>query len=625
MTSNPDQGRAEDFKRATANALRAIAQTPDVQVAYQPGQPGLAGKRARLPSPSRALSPVEMVKLRGIADSLALRLRHHDDALHTARAPASREAREAYDALEQARVEIVGAAHMAGVAANLRGKLNAEYENEGLDRMTRREQLPLVNALALLARDRMDPASVPESAQHILSLWRNTLGPDAEAALNDLATSKSDQSSYTKAARKLLAVLDLAEAEADNSGDDEAENSEDSGEETPQQDNSQDGESESQAQENPMLAAAPEMSESEAADQEGQDGEEDQNVSAEADDAPAGPQQRRKSAADDNSTTYRAYTRANDEEIDAEDLCDPEELSRLRQQLDQQLQHLHAVVAKLANRLQRRLLAQQTRAWEFDLEEGMLDAARLSRIIVDPLLALTYKRERDTDFRDTVVTLLIDNSGSMRGRPITVAAMCADILARTLERCAVKVEILGFTTRAWKGGQSREQWVAAGKPPTPGRLNDLRHIIYKSADTPWRRARKNLGLMLREGLLKENIDGEALLWAYRRLLTRPEHRRILMVISDGAPVDDSTLSVNSGNYLERHLRDVIRDVETRELVELIAIGIGHDVTRYYRRAVTIVDAEDLGGTMMRKLTELFDEDEATTWSRIAGQRAALIA
>jgi cobaltochelatase CobT len=625
MTSNPDQGRAEDFKRATANALRAIAQTPDIQVAYQPGQPGLAGKRARLPSPSRALSPVEMVKLRGIADSLALRLRHHDDTLHTARAPASREAREAYDALEQARVEIVGAAHMVGVAANLRGKLNTEYENEGLDRMTRREQLPLVNALALLARDRMDPASVPESARHILSLWRNTLGVDAEAALNDLATSKGDQSNYTKAARKLLAALDLAEAEADNSGDDEAENSEDSAEETPQQDNSQDGESESQAQENPMLAAAPEMSESEAADQEGQDGEEDQDVSAEADDAPAGPQQRRKSAADDNSTAYRAYTRANDEEIDAEDLCDPEELSRLRQQLDQQLQHLHAVVAKLANRLQRRLLAQQTRAWEFDLEEGMLDAARLSRIIIDPLLALTYKRERDTDFRDTVVTLLIDNSGSMRGRPITVAAMCADILARTLERCAVKVEILGFTTRAWKGGQSREQWVAAGKPPTPGRLNDLRHIIYKSADTPWRRARKNLGLMLREGLLKENIDGEALLWAYRRLLTRPEHRRILMVISDGAPVDDSTLSVNSGNYLERHLRDVIRDIETRELVELIAIGIGHDVTRYYRRAVTIVDAEDLGGTMMRKLTELFDEDEATTWSRIAGQRAALIA
>ncbi|HQU01867.1 MAG TPA: cobaltochelatase subunit CobT, partial [Acetobacteraceae bacterium] len=313
-----------------------------------------------------------------------------------------------------------------------------------------------------------------------------------------------------------------------------------------------------------------------------------------------------------------------DEEIAAEELCDPDELSRLRQQLDQQLQHLQGVVSKLANRLQRRLMAQQTRAWEFDLEEGMLDAGRLARIIIDPLLPLSFKRERDTEFRDTIVTLLVDNSGSMRGRPITVAAMCGDILARTLERCGVKVEILGFTTRAWKGGQSREQWVAAGKPRNPGRLNDLRHIIYKSADAPWRRSRKNLGLMLREGLLKENIDGEALLWAYRRLLARPEHRRILMVISDGAPVDDSTLSVNTGNYLERHLRDVIRDIEARDLVELTAIGIGHDVTRYYRRAVTIVDAEELGGTMMKKLAELFDEDAANEWVRIAGQRAPLV-
>ncbi len=417
----------------------------------------------------------------------------------------------------------------------------------------------------------------------------------------------------------------MADAEAETTEDEESEDGEDDGEETAQQDNSQDGEGESQSEENAMLAAQPEMSEGEATEENTEEDSDAQDVSAEADDAPAGPQQRRAPVLSDDHTNYRAFTRANDEEVDAEALCDPEELSRLRQQLDQQLQHLHAVVAKLANRLQRRLLAQQTRAWEFDLEEGMLDAARLSRIIVDPLLALTYKRERDTDFRDTVVTLLIDNSGSMRGRPITVAAMCGDILARTLERCAVKVEVLGFTTRAWKGGHSREQWVAAGKPPTPGRLNDLRHIIYKAADTPWRRARKNLGLMLREGLLKENIDGEALLWAYRRLLARPEHRRILMVISDGAPVDDSTLSVNSGNYLERHLRDVIRDIESRELVELIAIGIGHDVTRYYRRAVTIVDAEELGGTMMRKLTELFDEDAADAWVRIAGQRAALIA
>ncbi|MDE8347981.1 MAG: cobaltochelatase subunit CobT [Acidocella sp.] len=622
--SNNDQGRSEEFKRATAGAIRAIAQVAEVQVAYQPGPAGVAGKRARLPTPSRALPANEVAKLRGAADSLALRLRHHNDSIHNARAPATREAREAYDALEQARVEIVGAEHMAGVSANLRGKLQEECTASGLDRMTKRDELPLVTALSLLIRDRMDAASVPQAAKQILGLWRNTLNDAAERALNEMVSAKADQSNYTSAARKLLAALDLAEAEASTEDSDDADESETGGDNTSQQDNTQDGEGQTQAQDQNMLAAAPEMSEGEAAEQDAQDDSESEDFSAEADDAPAGPQQRRAPAQADSSTAYRAFSRTHDEEISAEELCDPEELSRLRQQLDQQLQNMHAVVAKLANRLQRRLLAQQTRAWEFDLEEGMLDSARLSRIIVDPLLALTYKRERDTDFRDTVVTLLIDNSGSMRGRPITVAAMCGDILARTLERCAVKVEVLGFTTRAWKGGKSREQWVAAGKPANPGRLNDLRHIIYKAADTPWRRARKNLGLMLREGLLKENIDGEALLWAYKRLLGRPEHRRILMVISDGAPVDDSTLSVNSGNYLERHLRDVIRDIETRELVELIAIGIGHDVTRYYRRAVTIVDAEELGGTMMRKLTELFDEDEADAWSRIAGQRAALI-
>ena len=363
-----------------------------------------------------------------------------------------------------------------------------------------------------------------------------------------------------------------------------------------------------------MLGANPEEMEGDAADDEGTESD-DEAAIAEGDDRPGGPQPRRERPNPDNEAVYRAYTRLYDEEIDAEELCDPDELTRLRQQLDQQLQHLQGVISKLANRLQRRLLAQQTRAWEFDLDEGLLDAGRLSRVVVNPMQALSYKRELDMEFRDTVVTLLIDNSGSMRGRPITVAAMCGDILARTLERCAVKVEVLGFTTRAWKGGQSREKWVQEGKPRNPGRLNDLRHIIYKAADSPWRRARKNLGLMLREGLLKENIDGEALLWAYRRLLVRPEHRRILMVISDGAPVDDSTLSVNPGNYLEKHLREVIRDIEARDQVELIAIGIGHDVTRYYRRAVTIVDAEELGGTMMKKLTELFDEDMDAAWAR----------
>jgi cobaltochelatase CobT len=623
--ANEDQGRAEDIKRATANTLRAIARRPDVQVAYQAGAAGLSGKRARLPSPSRLLAAPELAKLRGAADAIALRLRHHDDALHSSRAPGTREAREAYDALEQARIEVFGASNMAGVHANLRGKLNEECQTDGLDRMTKRDQLPLATALSLLVRDKMDPEAIPDSARGILDLWRDTLGDTGEAALSELASARADQTAYTTAARKLLAALDMAEAEAESAEDEQSEDSEEGGEETPQQDNSETAEGESQSQEESMAAAEPDSMEGESPEDASDDDGEGEESGADSEDSAAPPQHRRPAAMSDDTSTYRAFSRANDEEIDADQLCDPEELARLRQTLDQQLQHMHAVIAKLANRLQRRLLAQQTRAWEFDLEEGMLDPARLSRIIADPLLALTYKRERDTEFRDTVVTLLIDNSGSMRGRPITVAAMCGDILARTLERCGVKVEILGFTTCAWKGGKSRERWVAAGKPANPGRLNDLRHIIYKAADTPWRRARKNLGLMLREGLLKENIDGEALLWAYRRLLSRPEHRRILMVISDGAPVDDSTLSVNSGNYLERHLRDVIRDIESRSLVELVAIGIGHDVTRYYRRAVTIVDAEELGGTMLRKLTELFDENEAQAWSRFAAENAPMVA
>jgi cobaltochelatase CobT len=625
MTANSkDNARAEDFKRATAGVLRAIAEQPDVQVAFQPGPYGITGKRARLSLPTRALPPAEMAKLRGQSDAIALKLRHHDDAVHAQRMPARKEAKDAYDALEQVRVEVVGSRHMNGVNANLRAKLSEECETDGYDRMTRKDQLPIDKALALLAREKLSGEAVPEAAKRVLNLWRDTIGQTADSALTEMIGAQNDQNAFARASRKLLAALDLAEAEVDAEPDDGAEDGDDDGgEQSGPQDNSQDGESRSDSDHDTMLGAQPEEMEGEAADDDGTDSEEDAAI-AEGDDRPGGPQPRRERPTPDNDAIYRPYTRAFDEEIAAEDLCDADELSRLRQQLDHQLQHLQGVISKLANRLQRRLLAQQTRAWEFDLDEGMLDAGRLARVVINPMQALSYKRELDMEFRDTVVSLLIDNSGSMRGRPITVAAMCGDILARTLERCAVKVEVLGFTTRAWKGGQSRERWVQDGKPRNPGRLNDLRHIIYKAADSPWRRARKNLGLMLREGLLKENIDGEALLWAYRRLLIRPEHRRILMVISDGAPVDDSTLSVNPGNYLEKHLREVIREIEARDMVELIAIGIGHDVTRYYRRAVTIVDAEELGGTMMKKLTELFDEDMEAAWVRAAGERAAIV-
>ena len=622
MANTKDQTRQEEFKRATAGALRAMAQVPEVQVAYQPGPSGLAGKRARLPLPTRALPPAEMAKLRGAADAIALKLRHHDEGVHAARMPQRREAREVFDALEDVRVEVLGSQHMSGVAANLRARLTDQCEAEGYDRMTRKDQLPLSVALGLLAREKLSGESVPPAAARVLDMWRETLGERADTALVEMAGAAGNQDAFGKAARKLLAALALAEAEVESEAEQDEEEGE-GGETSSQQDQSGEGEAQAQDTES-MLGAQPETMQGDAAQDETEEGEED-GAAAEGDDRPGGPQQRKETPASDDASAYRAYARQFDEVVDAEDLCDAEELARLRQQLDQQLSHLQGVVSKLANRLQRRLMAQQQRAWEFDLEEGILDVARLARVIVNPMLSLSYKREREADFRDTVVTLLIDNSGSMRGRPITVAAMCCDILARTLERCAVKTEILGFTTRAWKGGQSRERWVQEGKPRNPGRLNDLRHVVYKSADAPWRRARKNLGLMLREGLLKENIDGEALEWAYKRLLQRTEHRRILMVISDGAPVDDSTLSVNPGNYLERHLRKVIGEIEGREAVELIAIGIGHDVTRYYRRAVTIVDAEELGGTMMKKLAELFDEDAAMAWQRASAERASAIA
>jgi cobaltochelatase CobT len=597
--------RAEEFKRATAAALRAIAQGEEVQVTFHPGAASSSGRRAKLPAPTRALPPAEMARLRGASDSLAVRLRHHDDAVHAARTPAQGVARDIYDALEQTRVEIVGGRAMPGVAANLSARLADQCESDGLDRMTHQGQLPAQTAYALLLRERMSPDPLPAAAQQVLDLWREGMPQAASNALDELARLRNDQTAFARAARRLLAALEMAEDEIDQEPEPDDSDQESEGDQSGDQDQSDAPETPSPADAEAMLAAQPEPQPGETPrdDSEGAD----QDQPEDGDEKPGGPTPRRDRDEIAADSGYRTFTRQFDEEIAAEALCDADELARLRQLLDAQLHDLQGVVSRLANRLQRRLMAQQTRAWEFDLEEGILDAGRLARIVANPTLSLSYKRERETEFRDTVVTLLIDNSGSMRGRPITVAATCADILARTLERCAVKVEVLGFTTRAWKGGQSRERWSAEGKPRNPGRLNDLRHIVYKSADAPWRRSRRNLGLMLREGLLKENIDGEALAWAYRRLVRRPEHRRILMVISDGAPVDDSTLSVNQGNYLERHLREVIHDVETRNAVELIAVGIGHDVTRYYRRAVTIVDAEELGGTMMQKLSELFDE------------------
>ena len=613
----PAPAPTEPLKRSVAGCLRALARTPDIEVTFATDKPMLIGQgpgaKARLPEPPRKLSAKDAAVLRGHADSFALRLACHDVPLHRKLSPDAQNAKAVFDAVEQARVEAIGSRRMFGVQGNLTAMLEDRYHRGNYAEITDRADAPLEDAVALMVRERLTGQKAPKAAQKIVDLWRDHIEEKAGRALDTLDVSLEDQRSFARAVHRLLDSLDMGDPnqfDSDQEDDDDDEKGQ-NGPEDPRQDST--GESDPDQSFEGMQAQ-----ESEASDQEFEDGAEesadappgempedgdigDAEEPAEGKRPPSSAQTTR------NSSDYRAYTQKFDETIAAEDLCDTEELDRLRAYLDKQLSNLQGVVGRLANRLQRRLLAQQNRSWEFDLEEGQLDPVRLPRIIMDPFQALSFKREKDTDFRDTVVTLLLDNSGSMRGRPITVAATCADILARTLERCGVKVEILGFTTKAWKGGQARESWLQGGKPANPGRLNDLRHIIYKSADAPWRRARRNLGLMMREGLLKENIDGEALDWAHKRLLGRSEQRKILMMISDGAPVDDSTLSVNSGNYLEKHLRGVIEEIETRSPVELIAIGIGHDVTRYYRRAVTIVDAEELGGVMTEKLAELFDE------------------
>jgi cobaltochelatase CobT len=601
---------AEPLKRSIAGCMKAIARKADLEVTFASDRPALMGDKARLPEPPRKLTPADVAVLRGHSDSMALRLACHDASLHRRLAPDGQAARAVYDAVEQSRVESIGSRRMMGVSSNITAMLEDRYHRGGkYEEITDRADAPLEDAVALMVRERLTGEKPPAAAVRIVELWRDFIEERAGADLNGLLRSIESQRDFARGVRDLLASLDMADSATLDPEDEESEDENQSDQEQQQGDGQSEQEAQGDRSEVEMSEdASDDMEEGASEESDGPSGEMPDETD-EADSENASESSRPPSRSNEaRGPDYKAYTNRFDEMIHAEDLCDADELTRLRAYLDKQLAHLQGVVGRLANRLQRRLLAQQNRSWEFDLEEGMLDPVRLPRIIMDPFQPLSFKREKDTNFRDTVVTLLLDNSGSMRGRPITVAATCADILARTLERCAVKVEILGFTTRAWKGGQSRESWLQGGKPGNPGRLNDLRHIIYKSADAPWRRARKNLGLMMREGLLKENIDGEALDWAHKRLLGRPEQRRILMVISDGAPVDDSTLSVNPGNYLERHLRHVIDEIETRSPVELIAIGIGHDVTRYYRRAVTIVDAEELGGVMTEKLAELFEEN-----------------
>jgi cobaltochelatase CobT len=582
---------SENFKRATAVTVKAIGHRAELEVGFSdlPGE--TSDTRVNLPELSSKATASERSLVRGAADTAALRLRHHKTRIHASRAPSTTEALEAFNALEQARYEALGARALKGVAHNLAATM---------DEQSRSGETALSQALRLLAWEKFTGQSLPPDAHRAVSLRRPFIEHRGEAHWEKMATLLHDQKAYAAEALRFISSLDK-NGQDDEKKDDPKEEAASPVEETSDQE-------QQESQENQGVSEKNEQKEK-SSDGEtiGEDVSSKDDFSEEGDTPAENENAHEDEVSHASPTTYRAFTTQFDELTSASELCQGDELVRLRLMLDRQVASMQSLVVRLANRLQRRLMAQQARQWEFDLEEGILDAARLARVIVSPTHALSYKREKPMDFRDTVVTVLLDNSGSMRGSPITLAAMSADILARTLERCGVKTEILGFTTRAWKGGQSRDLWVKSGKISLPGRLNDLRHIIYKSADQPWRHARKNLGLMLREGLLKENIDGEALLWAYNRLIGRPEQRKILMVISDGAPVDDSTLSVNPGNYLEQHLRSVINWMQDHTNVELTAIGIGHDVTRYYRRAVTIADTEQLAPVMTEQLAELFDQ------------------
>ena len=611
MANNSDNP-ADPFKKALAEATKVMANDPDLTINYTVDPSGISGDSIRLPQISRRMSHEEVLIARGTSDALALYHRYHNEKTHTRYLPEGGIAKDIYEAMETARCEALGARDMPGTASNIDAKIGSETDSLGYRDIKDRSDAPLAAAAGFLVRNLATGRELPEGAQNVLNLWRDFLEDQAGKTIGNISEQLEDQSQFAKFVRQVITDLgygDQLGKDPDNMDDeddeqfqdetDEDENPESTGEEENQEEESEANPEQSQEEQQDAGQASVSL------DDETSDDMSEETELPEGDSPVEPPAPQPISEADPN---YRVFDKNFDEEVSAEELAEPVELERLRAYLDQQLEPLKGAVSRLANKLQRRLQAQQNRSWLFDLEEGILDAGRLARVVANPTTPLSFKMEQDTEFRDTVVTLLLDNSGSMRGRPISIAAICADVLARTLERCSVKVEILGFTTRAWKGGQSRERWLNDGRPQQPGRLNDLRHIIYKGADAPWRRSRPNLGLMMKEGLLKENIDGEALEWAHRRMLARSEQRKILMVISDGAPVDDSTLSVNPANYLEKHLRDVIDLVERRKAVELLAIGIGHDVTRYYERAVTITDVEQLAGAMTEQLAALFDTD-----------------
>ncbi|MCZ6616647.1 MAG: cobaltochelatase subunit CobT [Gammaproteobacteria bacterium] len=594
----------EAFKRATTATIRAIAENAELEVTFGQGPATARGNRIRVPLPVIGCEEREIDAVRGMGDEFALKVRYHDESVHSLFTPRAGPAQEMFQWIEDARIASIGSVRMEGVAQNLDASLEVQCQQAAFDTITVESEAPLSVAVGLLVRQRLTGRELPPSAENVVKFWRDYIEENAGQDILALKDCLMDQQQFANVCRAIIGDLGLAADLEDPPDMDE--NTDD----TDTVDEGADSDSEAGAEDVVL--------DDDALMDENADGEAsmmDMDADVDMDDlgAEADPDEAPMRVPDDSGrirmdVNYQAYTEQFDEIVPAEELCEPDEMLRLRSMLDQQLISLQNATSKLANRLQRKLMAKQNRTWEFDLDEGILDASRLAQVIIDPMNPLAFKQEKEMQFRDTVVSMLIDSSGSMRGRSITIAAMCADILGRTLERCSVRVEIIGFTTRAWRGGQSRENWIAAGKPSNPGRLNDLRHIVYKSADDPWQRTRRNLGLMMREELLKENIDGEALIWAHNRIVVRHEQRKVLMVISDGLPVDNSTLLVNPSNYLEQHLKYAIETIENYSPVELIAIGIGHDVTHHYRRAVTITDAEQMGGAMIDQLAELFEAE-----------------
>ena len=608
--SKSNTNPADPFKKALAEATKSLANEPELNVSYTIDPPGISNETIRLPQVSRNLTKEEVLLARGTADAYALKIRFHDEQTHKRYMPQGQVAKDLYEAMETVRVEALGAKVMPGTASNIDAKIEAECIKLGYDSVSNPADAPISAAASFLLRRLATDRKLPKAAQNLVDLRAELFGHDANSTMKDLKENLTNQTEFSKLTRQVIEDLGFGDQLGEDPDQNENDQQEDAEQENQEENQDTEGNENQDDQEDweqdPDDSGEQDTDPSQAqvsADDIDESDTEEESEMPDGDQTLDPPPTTQYSDADPN---YKVYNTNFDEEILAEELAEPAELERLRTYLDQQLDPLKGAVSRLANKLQRRLQAQQNRSWLFDMEEGILDCGRLARVISNPTTPLSFKVESDIEFRDTIVTLLIDNSGSMRGRPISIAAICADVLARTLERCQVKVEILGFTTKAWKGGQSREAWLHDGREQTPGRLNDLRHIIYKGADAPWRRARPNLGLMMKEGLLKENIDGEALEWASKRIMSRSEARKILMVISDGAPVDDSTLSVNSASYLEKHLRDVINMIENKKLIELIAIGIGHDVTRYYEHAVTITDVEQLAGAMTEQLAGLFE-------------------